>query len=58
MEYLRIRRLGVRVPPSALHILAGQNPQRLKHDRALESSAGLRNLEVLPYNQQLESCHV
>ena len=30
--------MGVRVPPSALHILAGQNPQRLKHDRVLESS--------------------
>ena len=30
--------MGVRVPPSALHILAGQNPQRLKHARVLESS--------------------
>ena len=30
--------MGVRVPPSALHILAGQNPQRLEHDRVLESS--------------------
>ena len=38
MDYLRIRRLGVRVPPSALHILAGQNPQRLEHDRVLERS--------------------
>ena len=30
--------MGVRVPPSALHILAGQNPQRLEHVRVLESS--------------------
>ena len=30
--------MGVRVPPSALHILAGQNPQRLEHDRVLTRS--------------------
>ena len=28
--------MGVRVPPSALHILAGQNPQRLEHLNLLD----------------------
>jgi|GEM_PF-4389077 len=47
MDYLRIRRLGVRVPPSALHILAGHGFKKF----ILKNKVG-----YLVFDQPLNRC--